>query len=151
MIRVVPPAPLKQHGTEGMPQRPQPTQAPVPTGPRKLAELPKDFQPGQNPIRIEDLTRSLQTEKIRSDAAGTTPPTAEDEEEERKGAALKPRQHRPYKSVAGTSLESRVVELTKKIGVTESKMQGLRDKLKQHTDELALRETQGAAPASEVA
>ncbi len=89
MIRVVPPAPLKQHGTEGMPQRPQPTQAPVPTGPRKLAELPKDFQPGQNPIRIEDLTRSLQTEKIRSDAAGTTPPTAEDEEEERKGAALK--------------------------------------------------------------
>lgn len=69
----------------------------------------------------------------------------------RKGAALKPRQHRPYKSVAGTSLESRVVDLTKKISVTESKMQGLRDKLKQHTDELALRETQGAAPASEVA
>ena len=66
----------------------------------------------------------------------------------RKGAVLKPRQHRPYKSVAGTSLESRVVELTKKIGVTESKMQGLRDKLKQHTDELALRE---AAPAPEVA
>ncbi len=69
----------------------------------------------------------------------------------RKGAALKPRQHRPYKSVAGTSLENRVVEFTKKIAVMESKMQGLRDKLKQHTDELALRETQSVAPVLEVA
>ena len=67
----------------------------------------------------------------------------------RKGAALKPRQHRPYKSVAGTSLENRAVELTKKINLMESKMQGLRDKLKQHTDELALRDTQSTADAKE--
>jgi hypothetical protein len=67
----------------------------------------------------------------------------------RKGVALKPRQHRPYKSVAGTSLETRAVELTKKINLMESKMQGLRDKLKQHTDELALRDTQPTAAVQE--
>ncbi|RLS84306.1 MAG: translation initiation factor IF-2 [Planctomycetota bacterium] len=84
MIRVQPPAPLKQHGVEAPAQRAQPSQAPTPTGPRKLAEIPKDFVPGQG--RIEDLTRSIQADKLRVDA----PPTPVDEEDEEGKAAKKP-------------------------------------------------------------
>lgn len=59
----------------------------------------------------------------------------------------KPRQHRPYKSVSATSLETRIADLTKKMLLFESKMEALRDKLKQHNNELALRETTASAPA----
>ena len=59
----------------------------------------------------------------------------------------KPRQHRPYKSVSATSLETRIADLTKKMLLFESKMEALRDKLKQHNNELALRETTAIAPA----
>jgi hypothetical protein len=59
----------------------------------------------------------------------------------------KPRQHRPYKSVSATSLETRIADLTKKMLLFEAKMEALRDKLKQHNNELALRETPASAPA----
>ncbi len=62
-----------------------------------------------------------------------------------KRKAVKVRHHRPYKSVSGASLETRIMDLTKKMNLWESKVQTLRDKLKQHNDELLLRETQTAA------
>ena len=55
--------------------------------------------------------------------------------------AGKSRQHRPYKSISGPSLETRIVDITKKMNMWEAKVQTLRDKLKQHNDELLLRET----------
>ena len=58
-----------------------------------------------------------------------------------KRKAGKSRQHRPYKSISGPSLETRIVDITKKMNLWESKVQTLRDKLKQHNDELLLRET----------
>ena len=60
----------------------------------------------------------------------------------RKAASSRPRQNRPYKSVSGASLETRIADLKNKVSVLEVKTQVLRDKLKQHNDELALRETQ---------
>jgi hypothetical protein len=60
-------------------------------------------------------------------------------------ASSRPRQNRPYKSVSGASLETRIADLKNKVIVLESKAQVLRDKLKQHNDELAMRETQSAA------
>ena len=65
----------------------------------------------------------------------------------KKSGAGKPRQHRPYKSVSGASLETRIVDITKKMHLWESKMDVLRDKLRQHNDEVALRE---AAPSAAV-
>ena len=59
----------------------------------------------------------------------------------KKSGAVKPRHHRPYKSVSGVSMETRIVDITKKMHVYESKMEALRDKLKQHNDEVALRQT----------
>jgi hypothetical protein len=59
----------------------------------------------------------------------------------KKSAAAKPRHHRPYKSVSGVSMETRIVDITKKMQVYESKMDALRDRLKQHNDEVALRQT----------
>jgi hypothetical protein len=59
----------------------------------------------------------------------------------------KPRQHRPYKSVSGASLETRIVDITKKVQAWESKTEALRDKLKQHNHELSLREV-SAPPVS---
>ena len=56
----------------------------------------------------------------------------------------KPRQHRPYKSVSGASLETRIADITKKVQAWESKTEALREKLKQHNQELSLRE---ATPA----
>ena len=53
----------------------------------------------------------------------------------------KPRQHRPYKSVSGASLETRIADITKKVQAWESKTEALREKLKQHNQELSLRET----------
>jgi hypothetical protein len=64
-----------------------------------------------------------------------------------KKKSCKPRQHRPYKSVSATSLETRIADLTKKMLLFESKMEALRDKLKQHNNELTLRETTPVAPA----
>ncbi len=52
----------------------------------------------------------------------------------------KPRQHRPYKGVSAASLETRISDITKKVQVWESKMEALREKLKHHNTELALRE-----------
>jgi hypothetical protein len=57
----------------------------------------------------------------------------------------KPRQHRPYKGVSAASLETRIADITKKVQTWESKMEGLREKLKQHNQELSLREP--SAPA----
>jgi hypothetical protein len=57
----------------------------------------------------------------------------------------KPRHHRPYKSVSSESLQSRIVDITKKVHLWEAKMESLRDKLRQHNNELALRETASAA------
>jgi hypothetical protein len=57
----------------------------------------------------------------------------------------KPRHHRPYKSVSSESLQSRIVDITKKVHLWEAKMETLRDKLRQHNNELALRETASAA------
>jgi hypothetical protein len=62
-----------------------------------------------------------------------------------KRKAGKPRHHRPYKSISGASLETRIVDITKKMHLWEAKVQTLRDKLKQHNDELLLRETPSAA------
>ncbi len=62
-----------------------------------------------------------------------------------KRKAGKARHHRPYKSISGPSLETRIVDITKKVNLWESKVQTLRDKLKQHNDELLLRETPTAA------
>lgn len=53
----------------------------------------------------------------------------------------KPRHHRPYKSVSSESLQNRIVDITKKVHLWEAKMESLRDKLRQHNNELALRET----------
>ena len=64
-----------------------------------------------------------------------------------KKKSSKPRQHRPYKSVSATSLETRIADLTKKMLLFESKMEALRDKLKQHSNELTLREATPSAPA----
>jgi hypothetical protein len=61
----------------------------------------------------------------------------------------KPRQHRPYKSVSGASLETRIADITKKVQAWESKTEALREKLKQHNQELTLREA--SAPQSEPA
>ena len=58
-----------------------------------------------------------------------------------KRKAGKARNHRPYKSISGPSLETRIVDITKKMNMWEAKVQTLRDKLKQHNDELLLRET----------
>ena len=63
----------------------------------------------------------------------------------KKSGPGKPRQHRPYKSVSGASLDTRIVDITKKMHLWESKMEVLRDKLKQHNDEVALRETAPSA------
>ena len=57
-----------------------------------------------------------------------------------KKKCVKPRQHRPYKSVSSENLESRIVEITKKMHLWEAKMEALRDKLRQHNNELTLRE-----------
>ena len=62
-----------------------------------------------------------------------------------KKKSTKPRHHRPYKSVSFQSLESRIVEITKKMHLWEAKMESLRDKLRQHNNELALRETTPSA------
>ncbi|MFM8931845.1 MAG: translation initiation factor IF-2 [Gemmataceae bacterium] len=75
------------HRAEAPAARAQPTPAPTPSGPRKLAEIPKDFMPGQVPIRIEDLTRSVQVDKIRAEHV---PPAVDDEDEDGKPAAKKP-------------------------------------------------------------
>lgn len=63
----------------------------------------------------------------------------------RKSVGSRPRQNRPYKSVSGASLETRIADLKNKVNVLECKAQVLRDKLKQHNDELAMRETQSTA------
>ena len=63
-----------------------------------------------------------------------------------KKKTAKPRQHRPYKSVSGSSLETRIAEITKKVQVWESKMEALREKLKQHNTELSLREASTQPP-----
>ena len=47
----------------------------------------------------------------------------------------KPRQHRPYKGVSAASLETRIADITKKVQVWESKMEALREKLKQQNTE----------------
>ena len=57
-----------------------------------------------------------------------------------KKKSTKPRQHRPYKGVSAASLETRIADITKKVQVWESKMEALREKLKQHNTELSLRE-----------
>ena len=57
-----------------------------------------------------------------------------------KKKSTKPKQHRPYKSVSGASLETRITEITKKVQAWESKIQALNEKLKQHNQELTLRE-----------
>jgi hypothetical protein len=57
-----------------------------------------------------------------------------------KKKTAKPRQHRPYKSVSGTSLETRIADITKKVHAWEAKMEALKEKLKQHNQELTLRE-----------
>ena len=64
-----------------------------------------------------------------------------------KKKSCKPRQHRPYKSVSGASLDTRIVDIKKKMHLWESKMEVLRDKLKQHSNELTLREATPSAPA----
>lgn len=64
-----------------------------------------------------------------------------------KKKCLKPRHHRPYKSVSSESLESRIVDITKKVHLWEAKLESLRDKLRQHNNELTLRET----PATDTA
>jgi chromosome segregation ATPase len=62
-----------------------------------------------------------------------------------KKKSAKPRQHRPYKSVSAASLETRIADIKKKVAAWESKMEALREKLKQHNQELSLREV--SAPA----
>ena len=57
----------------------------------------------------------------------------------------KPRHHRPYKSVSSQSLESRIIDITKKMHLWEAKIESLRDKLRQHNNELTLRETTASA------
>jgi hypothetical protein len=57
----------------------------------------------------------------------------------------KPRHHRPYKSVSSENLASRIAEITKKVHLWEAKMESMRDKLRQHNSELALRETASSA------
>ena len=64
-----------------------------------------------------------------------------------KKKSSKPRQHRPYKSVSGASLETRIVDITKKVQAWESKTEALREKLKQHNTELSLREPSAPAAA----
>jgi hypothetical protein len=66
-----------------------------------------------------------------------------------KKKSAKPRQHRPYKSVSGASLETRIADIKKKVQAWESKMEALREKLKQHNHELSLREASAteSAPA----
>ena len=84
--------------------------------------------------KMEDTTNSLEfqnSEVVRP--------------KKKKSGAGKPRQHRPYKSVSGASLDTRIVDITKKMHLWESKMEVLRDKLKQHNDEVALRETTTSA------
>ena len=63
-----------------------------------------------------------------------------------KKKATKPRQHRPYKGVSAASLETRIADITKKVQVWESKMEALREKLKQHNTELSLREASAQPP-----
>jgi hypothetical protein len=62
-----------------------------------------------------------------------------------KKKSTKPRQHRPYKSVSAASLETRISDIKKTVAAWESKMEALREKLKQHHQELSLREA--SAPA----
>jgi hypothetical protein len=62
-----------------------------------------------------------------------------------KKKSSKPRQHRPYKSVSAASLETRISDIKKKVAAWELKMEALREKLKQHDQELSLREA--SAPA----
>jgi hypothetical protein len=42
--------------------------------------------------------------------------------------------------VSGASLETRIIDITKKVQAWESKTEALREKLKQHNQELSLRE-----------
>ena len=58
---------------------------------------------------------------------------------------LKPRQNRPFKSVSSETLETRIIDITKKVHLWEAKLESLRDKLRQHSNELTLRETPATA------
>jgi predicted nucleic acid-binding Zn-ribbon protein len=42
--------------------------------------------------------------------------------------------------VSGASLETRIADITKKVHAWEAKMEALKEKLKQHNQELTLRE-----------
>ena len=72
-----PPAPLKQFPIEEK----KPVAAPVPTGPKKLAEIPKELlaKGGGSPIRLEDITRQS---IVKNQLGGVLPPATFDEEDD---------------------------------------------------------------------